>query len=1118
MIDKNTHNPWKGLNYYVEGEVIYGRNSEIESLSQYIINNLQTVLYGKSGIGKSSILNAGIFPIARRNGLHPVGIRLDHNNSISYLLQIKEAIRKAGAKAKELLPVINKETETLWEYLHRNTFTDANGQPIELLLVFDQFEEIFTLQQNEKVKKDFFSQLADLINRITPSYITETSIKPEKESEGQQQLTLDNLEDIDFEEDDEMTADYLQKDSFHIVITLREDFLSYLERYTAYIPAMKSNRYALLPINEEQAADIIMTPREGLVSKDVAKLIIQKVTSKNDFALDGIAEIDVDAAVLSLYLSRLYIKKGDADSISAELVNQFSEDIIKDFYEESVADLPVKDIEKIEDELLTYDGRRNNVSRNDLIREGIPEQIIKTLVEDRKLLRQFSYQDDIRVEFMHDILCPIVNTRIDQRELARQQEEERKKQEEEKKRILLEEKAKRDKIEKEAEEERARLKAEAVRTKKRNRRRLYAIGSFFLLLLLGGIAYWLWYEQEYKVSYASITTKDGWPIGVGKPLDDNEMELMPVYYQLVRRGYNSKYTRVNILNSQKKLSRNKFYKFPLVGMYETEGEDGKAKEFALLQRQTAYWLFSPDNEGNISRRTAFSVDGKELYALQFFRASSIGNDNNDEQLTQRKQLWANFIDKDGKSLQVRDNGADRMRIAVDDAIGYYTGYQFFSETGTPQPNYEGYYGYRYQYSKEGHVIKSVPLDEFGDPIVSKAINYINFDEYGRWLTTSTGKAKYDKLLVVYTMSHRIDSLKFNDRGGLICHSENIKDSLLNIYYYDKGKNVIFSKFQKENDCFTLFYQKMPIYENRNGNTLIRVFDNKTDSVMSWKAELKEQAKGFFSISYFEGKDSSDIHEKALINSKNGIYHKLVVDTMREDNMLIVKKKYLDKEECLSAQCKINQELCYYNENDEKVKHVYMHDNIVKYAYLYEYDNGQVVSQAVAGMENNPVRYAEWDNNKMCYYKMKFIYNFSNTLVAIKGINEFGEESLITYKGMEYKRNSIPASIMKNNGDDFTEYGLKVYKESLTPLKNSFEVDYIRIKDSSGTWYKSGVRDGDLLISQGGKLKIARPNPNRNSYDILTFTPLQGDSGAEHYSVYFNQKEAIRYNQSINESK
>ena len=50
----NTHhsnNPWKGLNFYVEGEVLYGRDREIESLSQYIINNTQTVLYGKSGIG-----------------------------------------------------------------------------------------------------------------------------------------------------------------------------------------------------------------------------------------------------------------------------------------------------------------------------------------------------------------------------------------------------------------------------------------------------------------------------------------------------------------------------------------------------------------------------------------------------------------------------------------------------------------------------------------------------------------------------------------------------------------------------------------------------------------------------------------------------------------------------------------------------------------------------------------------------------------------------------------------------------------------------------------------------------------------------------------------------------
>ena len=116
------NNPWKGLNFYVEGEILYGRNREIESLSQYIINNTQTVLYGKSGIGKSSILNAGIFPIARQHGLLPVPIRLDHGSGATYIEQIKTAIIRSGAEIHEILPAIDEKTESLWEFFHRNIF------------------------------------------------------------------------------------------------------------------------------------------------------------------------------------------------------------------------------------------------------------------------------------------------------------------------------------------------------------------------------------------------------------------------------------------------------------------------------------------------------------------------------------------------------------------------------------------------------------------------------------------------------------------------------------------------------------------------------------------------------------------------------------------------------------------------------------------------------------------------------------------------------------------------------------------------------------------------------------------------------------------------------------
>lgn len=439
-------NPWKGLNYYKEGETLYGRDDEIQSLALYVINNIQTVLYGKSGIGKSSIINAGVFPIARKEGLFPIPIRLKHDKDTSYIAQIKAAFQESGIGIKEVLPAINEQEESLWEYLHRHLFYHVVTKgPVRPLIVLDQFEEIFTLQQNENKKKAFFSELADLLNEVIPQYIINAN-NDGSQSKDQEPASTNSAFVLDLGSNEaEETEEYLSESLFNIVFTIREDFLSYLERYTRFIPVMKSNRYALLPLNEEQAKDIIMKPMSGLVNIDVAKLIIEKVTGRTDFSLGDAPEIEVDAAVLSLYLSRLFIKKGASSEITATLVDESSKDIIKDFYEESISNLPVKDIEKIEDQLITYEGRRNNVSRNDLISEGVSKTTIHTLVEDKKLLRQFSYQDDIRVEYMHDILCPIVNTRIEHREqLAKEREAQKKREEEdarmEKERLIQEEK------------------------------------------------------------------------------------------------------------------------------------------------------------------------------------------------------------------------------------------------------------------------------------------------------------------------------------------------------------------------------------------------------------------------------------------------------------------------------------------------------------------------------------------------------------------------------------------------------------------------------------------------------------------------------------------------------
>lgn len=465
--ETNNINPWKGLNFYREGEILYGRDSEIQSIALYVINNIQTVLYGKSGIGKSSIINAGVFPIARKSGLFPISVRLKHDEETVYLEQIKTAFKESGIGITELLAPVDKSRETLWEFLHRNIFYDTNANNIvRPLIVFDQFEEIFTLQHDEKKIVSFFAELADLLNEVTPKYITDRINSKYVKDRSLSTDNSDNVFTFDFGVEDSIGGEaknqYVSDSLFNVVFIIREDFLSYLERYTKYIPIMKYNRYALLPINEEQAKDIIMKPIEGLVDVDVAKLIIQKVTGRTDFDLDNFPEIEVDAAVLSLFLSRLYEMKGDKlQTITASLVVDSSKDIIKDFYIDSISDLPQSDIEKLEDQLLTYEGRRDNVSYNDLVREGVSKDVLDILIEERKLLRKFNYQNDIRVELVHDILCPIVNERIKHREQIAKE----KAREEKEKKVL----------------------AEQELLRKKNSRRKKIIGLLSVILFIAGI-------------------------------------------------------------------------------------------------------------------------------------------------------------------------------------------------------------------------------------------------------------------------------------------------------------------------------------------------------------------------------------------------------------------------------------------------------------------------------------------------------------------------------------------------------------------------------------------------------------------------------------------------------
>ena len=417
MLDKK-HNPWLGLESYQENQIIYGRNEEIEDLSQRVLNDFDTIVYGKSGIGKTSIINAGVLPIVRKNGFVPIVLRLDHSNKKKYISQIKEAIGK-DVEIIETASAKNVDKELLWEFFHRHKFL-VDGERVKLMLVFDQFEEMFTLQQTAIIRNEFFKEFADVLNNAMPkdlAFNSEDSNTEDVQSDIQVEgfaSMVNVFDNVNYGIVCPETQ-YVNDNNIHFIFILREDFLSEFEFYTTKIPSLKLHRFALRPLNEEQAAEIITKPRPGFISIDVAHLIIETITGRSDFSLGNEPEIEVDAAVLSLFLSRIYQKVGDNDDvISAQIVKQFGSNIIKDFYLESIESLSDAEIYLLEDKLLTSNNHRNNISYSDFCRY-INKNKIDSLIHNKKLLRTFNYGNDIRIEFIHDILCPIIKEIKDDR-------------------------------------------------------------------------------------------------------------------------------------------------------------------------------------------------------------------------------------------------------------------------------------------------------------------------------------------------------------------------------------------------------------------------------------------------------------------------------------------------------------------------------------------------------------------------------------------------------------------------------------------------------------------------------------------------------------------------------
>ena len=400
-------NPWLGLASFTEETraFFYGRDEEVAELSRRVQRKLLTVLFGQSGLGKTSILRAGVAPRLRGQGYCPIYVRIDYGKeSPEPAEQIKQAISRAARRSGEWTQAgVAAPGESLWEYLHHrdDVLRDESGATLIPLLIFDQFEEIFTLAQSDEFGRTraarFIDELADLVEN-----------RPPKSLEAKLEEDESRAERFDFARGD-----------YRVLIALREDYLAPLEGLKKSMPSISQNRLRLAPMTGDQALAAVLQPGKRLVTDEVAAAIVRFVAGGAE-----LAHAEVEPSLLSLICRELNdtrITQG-RDEITLDLLAGSHASILSNFYERSLADQKPAVRQVIEDELLTSSGFRENIAEERLLSRltavGADPGTLATLV-NRRLLRIEERLDVRRVELTHDVLCGVVKS---SRDLRRERE------------------------------------------------------------------------------------------------------------------------------------------------------------------------------------------------------------------------------------------------------------------------------------------------------------------------------------------------------------------------------------------------------------------------------------------------------------------------------------------------------------------------------------------------------------------------------------------------------------------------------------------------------------------------------------------------------------------------
>ncbi len=425
--------------------VFFGRDNDIEKMLTMINVKSLITLNAKSGIGKTSLLEAGVLPRLPQNFVH-LKIRFygyNKHNPVSPVKRITNEIEKRFEVNDEntILSKINEDEankDTLWYKFKTLQLTDKEEKTY--ILVFDQFEELFHYPPKEI--EEFKNQIHELLHiKLPAKYTNNLRQKSKQFPDIVNRKSLLGLQ---------------KKQNLKVIFAVRSDRLSNLNKLSDKLPNIQNNFYELQPLSNEQARQAIENPAKKesedfstkpfTFTEEAIDAIVNKLTQERQQPIET-TQLQIVCQRIEDIAQEKSRQNKDVEITVADLPK--FQDIFFDFYETSVS----KTIEKsavqkfIEDQLIR---NRQRISLDEIIcNDYIKPESLKILTNAHLLRAERNSTGGFSYELSHDTLIePILVSRKQRVEKEEKQRAEAERLEEIR---IAKEKAEEERIEREKE-------------------------------------------------------------------------------------------------------------------------------------------------------------------------------------------------------------------------------------------------------------------------------------------------------------------------------------------------------------------------------------------------------------------------------------------------------------------------------------------------------------------------------------------------------------------------------------------------------------------------------------------------------------------------------------------